>query len=228
MVKHNNRLPNPHLHKWWQRFVRVNFNQRIKQVKRRKLRSLKQKRNGGRPIEKLKPLVQCPTQRYNFKTRFGKGFSLEELKAVKLNPKAAQTIGIYIDRRRKNRCEETLQRNVERLRKYLDSLVIVPLRKKGKPKKGVAGIPADATPEAIKEAKQKLFASPEAMKAVKKSLSELPKKDESCVETIEVSKIDKDFKAYKTLRRARSKLRAKRSKANRKNRERKTGAVEAS
>lgn len=217
MVKHNNRLPNPHLHKWWQRFVRVNFDQKIKQVKRRKLRKLKQRQKGITPIEKLRPFVQCPTRRYNFKTRLGKGFSLEELKAVKLNPAAAQTIGIYVDKRRKNKCEETLQRNVERLKTYLKRIVMIPLNKKKLGKKGVAGIPADATNEVIEKAKTE-----NQDKA--KSIFKLPPKEESCIETIEVAKIDKDFKAYKKLRTARKRLRAKRSKQNRKNRERKTGA----
>lgn len=218
MVKHNNRLPNPHLHKWWQRFVRVNFNQKIKQTKRRKLRKLKQKQNGLTPIEKLHPFVQCPTRRYNFKTRLGKGFSLPELKAVKLNPNAARTIGICVDKRRKNRCRESLERNVERLRTYLNSLVMIPL--KGKAKKGIGGIPADATPEVIEEAKKNA-------KKVSKNIFKLPKPEEAVVETMEVSKIDKKYKAFKTLIRKKNKLRKKRAREHKKNTQKRKGAATA-
>ncbi|VWU53131.1 60S ribosomal protein L13-2, putative [Hepatocystis sp. ex Piliocolobus tephrosceles] len=80
MVSHNNVLPNVHLHKWWQRYVRVNFKKNIQKKKRKELRDKKRLRNAGKPIEKLRPYVQCPTQRYNFRSRLGKGFTLAELK----------------------------------------------------------------------------------------------------------------------------------------------------
>ena len=48
---------------------------------RRNARELKAKKTFPRPVAgSLRPLVHPPTQRYNFKTRLGRGFTLEELK----------------------------------------------------------------------------------------------------------------------------------------------------
>mmetsp|Transcript_5531 Transcript_5531/g.11253 ORF Transcript_5531/g.11253 Transcript_5531/m.11253 type:complete len:218 (-) Transcript_5531:73-726(-) len=82
----------------------------------------------------LRPLVHPPTQRYNMKIRLGRGFTLEELKEAKIPRKLAPTIGIAVDHRRKNRCMESLQMNVERLKLYKSKLLVFP-NKHGK--KGV-------------------------------------------------------------------------------------------
>merc|ERR1719394_1866820 len=66
----------------------------------------------------LRPVVHPPTQRYNMKLRLGKGFTLEELREAKIPPKMAKTIGISVDHRRRNRCQESLQVNVDRLKLY--------------------------------------------------------------------------------------------------------------
>ncbi|CRH02504.1 60S ribosomal protein L13-2, putative [Plasmodium relictum] len=192
MVSHNNVLPNVHLHKWWQRYVRVKFNKNIKKEKRRLLREKRRRENGGTPIEKLHPIVHCPTQRYNFRTRLGRGFTVEELKGAKLSINAARSIGICVDKRRKNRCEETLKKNIERLEKYKKSLVMIPLKKYNS-KKGIGGIPDDSDKKVIKELKKK------------KQLRSIFKNERNTkpfYETIELSKIDKNYLAYKTLRKA--------------------------
>merc|ERR1712187_1073949 len=82
----------------------------------------------------LRPVVHPPTQRYNMKLRLGKGFTLEELREAKIAPKLAPTIGISVDHRRRNRCTESLQANVNRLKLYKSKLLIFP-KKSGK--KGV-------------------------------------------------------------------------------------------
>merc|ERR1719502_786853 len=81
----------------------------------------------------LRPLVHCQTQRYNMRLRLGKGFTIEELKEAKIPKKLAMTIGIAVDHRRRNRCQESLQENVERLKLYKSKLLIFPRRsgKKG-------------------------------------------------------------------------------------------------
>ena len=43
--------------------------------------------------------------------KLGRGFTLAELKAAGLSAKHAQSIGIAVDHRRKNRSEESLQLN---------------------------------------------------------------------------------------------------------------------
>merc|ERR1712137_927614 len=82
----------------------------------------------------LRPVVHPPTQRYNFKLRLGRGFTLDELREAKISPKLAPTIGISVDHRRRNRCTESLQVNVERLKTYKSKLLIFP---KGSGKKCV-------------------------------------------------------------------------------------------
>jgi large subunit ribosomal protein L13e len=46
--------------------------------------------------------------------KLGRGFTLAELKAAGLSAKHAQSIGIAVDHRRKNRSEESLQLNKAR------------------------------------------------------------------------------------------------------------------
>merc|ERR1712087_673317 len=82
----------------------------------------------------LRPVVHPPTQRYNMKLRLGKGFTIEELKEAKIPKKLARTIGIAVDHRRRNRCQESLQANVDRLKLYKSKLVIFP---RGSGKKAV-------------------------------------------------------------------------------------------
>merc|ERR1712206_20536 len=70
----------------------------------------------------------------NMKLRLGKGFSIEELREAKISPKLARTIGIAVDHRRRNRCTESLQANVDRLKLYKSKLLIFP---RGSGKKSV-------------------------------------------------------------------------------------------
>ena len=60
------------------------------------------------------------------KTRYGRGFTLEELKNAALNPKFARTIGISVDYRRQDASLETRDLNVKRLKAYLSKLILFP------------------------------------------------------------------------------------------------------
>lgn len=80
MVKHNNIVPNVHLHKDWQLRVKTWFDQPGRKQTRRIKRAEKAASIFPRPLQNLRPLVHCPTVRYNSKTRLGRGFSLAELK----------------------------------------------------------------------------------------------------------------------------------------------------
>merc|ERR1712151_232070 len=136
MVTHNNVVPNGHFHKWWQRNVVTWFNQPGRKMRRRKARAAKAAATFPRPVAgALRPKVRAQTIRYNTKTRFGKGFTFEELKEAGIPVKVAPTIGIAVDHRRKNKSLESLQDNVKRLKEYKSKLVLFP-RKAGKPKKG--------------------------------------------------------------------------------------------
>ena len=85
-VKHNNQLPKNHFHKDWQRRVKTwvcpklqyefvklttyhQFDQPGKKKSRRVARSRKALATGAAPLERLRPAVRCPTQRYNIRVR---------------------------------------------------------------------------------------------------------------------------------------------------------------
>lgn len=87
--KRNQILPNAHFHKDWQRFVKVWFNQPLRKQRRHNARVAKAKALAPRPIKSLRPLVRCPTVRYNSKVRLGRGFSLDELKQAGIARKFA-------------------------------------------------------------------------------------------------------------------------------------------
>lgn len=79
-----------------------------------------------RPADALRPVVRCPTIKYNRKVRAGRGFTIAELKAAKINPLEARGIGIAVDKRRHNRSQEGFNANVQRLKNYMAKLVVFP------------------------------------------------------------------------------------------------------
>jgi large subunit ribosomal protein L13e len=112
MVKHNNIIPNIHCHKKYAQSsrgplkVRLNLNQATRKKARRLARAAKAALTAPRPMQRLRPVVHCPTQRYSSKQRLGRGFTLAELKTAGLNASYAMTVGIAVDYRRTNACEE--------------------------------------------------------------------------------------------------------------------------
>jgi large subunit ribosomal protein L13e len=165
MVKHNNQVPNGHFHKDWKSRVKTWFDQAPKAASRRRKREEKAKRVFPRPVSgALRPVVRCPTVRYNRKLRLGRGFTLDELKGAGLTPQYAQTIGIAYDRRRKNRSEESLELNVQRLQEYQSRLVLFPRNKRKAAKKGEASAEEQA---AVGQDKSRdIIAVPRAAKIV--------------------------------------------------------------
>ncbi|ORZ41127.1 ribosomal protein L13e [Catenaria anguillulae PL171] len=138
MVKHNNQLPNQHFRKDWKIRVKTWFNQPGQKKARRVARAAKASVIAPRPVDGLlRPAVRCQTAKYNRRIRAGKGFTFEELKAAGINRKEAATIGISVDFRRKNRSEEGLAANVQRLKTYKSKLVLFP-KKGAKPEEVAA------------------------------------------------------------------------------------------
>lgn len=131
MVKHNNQIPNIHCKKKYLQSsrgplkVKLALNQATRKKARRLRRAAKAASIAPAPLKKLRPIVHSQTQKYSAKTRLGKGFTLEELKTAGLQPSYAMTIGIAIDWRRRNHCEESLNTNVARLQEYKDKLVVL-------------------------------------------------------------------------------------------------------
>ena len=140
MVKHNNVIPNVHLRKHWQTNVKVWLNQAARKKRRLQARRAKAAAIAPRPLDSLRPVVSCQTIRYNHRLRFGRGFTLQEIKAAGLGVQFARSIGISVDHRRKNRCQESLNRNKERLTKYINNLVLFPRSEKNPVTKAKRGI----------------------------------------------------------------------------------------
>ncbi|KAF3940111.1 hypothetical protein ABW19_dt0207334 [Dactylella cylindrospora] len=199
----NQQLPNNHFRKHWQERVRVHFDQPGRKLRRRQARLSKAATVAPRPVDKLRPVVRCPTIKYNRRVRPGRGFTLEELKAAGIPRKLALTIGITVDHRRQNRSEEGLAVNVERLKEYKDRLILFP-RRVGRPKSG------DASKEEVSAAR--------SVKAQSTSiLFPITPVDKSIQERAITSE-EKEESAYRKLRLARSDakyvgIRAKRAKA---------------
>ncbi|KAF2843273.1 ribosomal protein L13e [Patellaria atrata CBS 101060] len=145
-IKHNQQIQKNHFRKDWQRRVRVHFDQPGRKQRRRNARIAKAAAVAPRPVDKLRPIVRCPTIKYNRRVRPGRGFSLAELKAAGIPRKLAPTIGIAVDPRRANLSEESLKVNVERLQEYRKRLILFP-RRSGQTKTG------DASKEDVKAAK---------------------------------------------------------------------------
>lgn len=101
------------------------FDQPAKKKKRYLRRKEKAARLAPRPADFLRPAVSCMSIRYNMKIRKGRGFTSAELKAVGLSSRTARTIGISVDLRRKNKSEESFDRNVARLKEYMSKVVIL-------------------------------------------------------------------------------------------------------
>merc|ERR1712168_205260 len=160
--KRNNVVPNAHFHKDWQRYVKTWFNQPARKQRRRNTRVEKARKVAPRPIGSIRPVVRCPTFRYNTKARIGRGFTLEEIKAAGMGEKYARTIGIAVDVRRRNKSMESMQNNVQRLKEYKSKLILFPLNA-NKPRKG------DSTAEEIAMAQQLTGAVMPIVKTVTKS-----------------------------------------------------------
>jgi large subunit ribosomal protein L13e len=130
MAVHLNRvLPNAHFRKrkTWAKLAKTWFNQPAKKVARRQARAAKAVAVAPRPLAgAVRPVVQCPTFRYNAKARVGRGFTWEEVKNAGFSAVEAKQCGVAIDKRRRNKSAENMQRNVQRLKEYKQKLVMIP------------------------------------------------------------------------------------------------------
>merc|ERR1711962_495849 len=132
-MKHNNVLPNAHFKKDWQNRVKTWFNQPGRKKSRRVARQKKALAIAPRPVAGLlRPVVRCPTYKYNTKLRMGRGFTLEELKTAGIPRKYAATIGLCVDHRRKNRGTESLKASVPKAGDSDPSELAVPTQPQGK------------------------------------------------------------------------------------------------
>ena len=80
----NQAVVSNHFRKHWRRFVVTWFDQPMRKLRRRQRRMERARVLAPRPASSLRPVIRCPTTRYNQKLRLGRGFSLEELKVLML------------------------------------------------------------------------------------------------------------------------------------------------
>ncbi|PGH02391.1 large subunit ribosomal protein L13e [Blastomyces parvus] len=183
-------------HKDWARRVRVHFDQPGRKHRRREARLAKAAAVAPRPVDKLRPVVRCPTVKYNRRVRPGRGFTLQELKEAGVPRKLAPTIGIAVDHRRVNASTESLTVNVARLKEYKARLILFP-RRAGQHKK------LDSSADEIKAAQDSFAKSIDSL---------LPISNISRAEAVsEINKSDLpagvEGGAYRKLRDARSEAR---------------------
>lgn len=196
MVKHNNVIVNVHLRKHWSRRTKTHFNQPAQKLKRHQNRIAKAARVFPRPAESLRPIVSQTTRRYAGKVRYGRGFTLVELKHAGLTAAFARSVGISVDHRRTSTSEEQLQLNVARLNTYKTKLIVFP-RRENKPKKGEIN---DATAEQLKSATAAHQVTGHTLPIAK------------AVHAVEFAKItdaDRESKVFRTLRTVRTNTRYK-------------------
>merc|ERR1719291_376388 len=175
------------------RFNRVMMRTWLNQAGRKKRRAENRKKKAlklaPRPAAGLlRPVVHPRTQRYNMKLRLGKGFTLDELREAKIPAKKAISIGISVDHRRRNRCAESLQSNVDRLKMYMSKLKIFPA------KSGKKGVKKGDTPKS------------ELQNVAQNTLKEIipvPKRDLT-IEARAITAAEKEASAYKQLKKART------------------------
>merc|ERR1719190_139749 len=115
-------------------------------------------------------------------------FTIAELKEAKIPVKFAPTIGIAVDHRRKNKCVESLQRNVARLNEYKSKLLIFPKRS------GKRGVKKGDTPrDQLENVAQNTL----------KEIIPIPKESKK-ISGRAITAEEKEFSAFKTIRKART------------------------
>ena len=81
-MKHNQAVSNVHFCKDWRSKVHTWFKQPFRKIRRHNVRVQKAKAVFPATVKSLKPSVHCMNQRFNYKLRLGKGFTLRELRAA--------------------------------------------------------------------------------------------------------------------------------------------------
>ena len=126
MVCKNNMVPNDHLRKAWYKRVKTYFDDPARKQRRQAARKLRAKKIAPRPIEgPLRPIVHCPTSRYNRRLRLGRGFTREELIAAQFDPSRARFMGVAVDHFRSHSTDSLRQENVDRLKAFKARMVRV-------------------------------------------------------------------------------------------------------
>lgn len=122
-MKNNHPIPHNHFKKTALRY-RTTFHEKARAIKQQQVKEEKRSRSYPAQVEKLRPIVRCPTLRYKTRERLGRGFTPEECEAAGHDYRELRTLGVSIDLRRRNHNKEAFDQNVERIVKYMSKLVI--------------------------------------------------------------------------------------------------------
>ena len=116
------------------------------------------------------------------KTRYGRGFTLEELRLAGLNAAFARSIGIAADHRRQDTSLEARDLNVKRLKAYLAKLILFPSKAGRKAAKKVEPGKVEPMVEGKKEQKEEKSHKPRKLlipEATAEKLASAPAKDQA-------------------------------------------------
>merc|ERR1719337_513504 len=130
------------------------------------------------------------------KLRLGKGFTLGELRAAKISPKLAPTIGISVDHRRRNKCTESLQENVNRLKMYKSKLLIFP-KKSGKNGVKKGDTPKSELQNVAQNTLKAIIPVPKVSLRVKARAITADEKEKSAYRTIRKARTNKKYDGQK-------------------------------
>nr|UXY87030.1 60S ribosomal protein L13 [Cryptomonas paramecium] len=123
MAKFDGIFSKSHFRKHWQVFVKTWFKQPFQKKKRKNNRIHKEKK---RLIDNtpsfIRPLVHCSGFRHNTRIKFGRGFSVDEIKKANISINYSNSLGIKVDKRRKTSNSLSLY-NVKRLKDYRNKIV---------------------------------------------------------------------------------------------------------
>lgn len=135
MTRRSNKISSPHYRKHWRSFVKTWFEQPSRKRKRKiKRQETKDNLRFDPSIKYLiRPIVHNPTFIHNMKLRFGRGFSMNEVKKCGISKRISSSIGIAIDKRRRSKKNEFVA-NETRLNNYIKKVIIY--KKNGQDKNG--------------------------------------------------------------------------------------------
>ena len=123
-MRNNSGIPKKTTKKHWQRHVKTWFHHPFAVARRAASRKEKAEQLQKRPLYWFRPVVSCLTAKHSGQFRLGLGFTLEELKAAGLTVTDAKKFRIRVDKRRKDRNRETLEKNRDRLLMFKDALIV--------------------------------------------------------------------------------------------------------
>merc|ERR1712194_406404 len=115
---------------------------------------------------------------------------------AKIPPKMAPTIGIAVDHRRRNKCAESLQANVQRLKLYKSKLMIFP-KKSGKKGAKKGDTPKSVLQNVAQNTLKEIIPVPKPALRVKARAITVDEKANSAYKTLKKARTNKKYDGAK-------------------------------